>query len=84
MAEPLSRGRPLEPHETKLLKQLGRVIGKHAAKRKISIEKLAYEAGVSKGYLYDIVKGLGNPSITILYRLSLALNITLQELLKSY
>lgn len=82
MAGQISRNRPLETHESQLLKKLGRAIGEYAAKRKVSIERLAYEAGVSKGYLYDIVKGLGNPSITVLYRISSGLNISLYELLK--
>lgn len=80
MAKQMSRGRPLETQEIRLLKRVGRTIGEYAAKRKISVEKLAYEAGVSKGYLYDIVKGIGNPSALILFRIASALNIPPSQL----
>ena len=59
---------PLSNHEIKLLKMVGKKITEHAANRGVSIERLAYEAGVSKGYLYDVVKGEGNPSLIILQR----------------
>ena len=81
MKRQTSRGRPLETQELAFLKKAGRAIGECAAKRKISIERLAYEAGVSKGYLYDLVKGDGNPSLVILHRIASALNITLSNLI---
>lgn len=66
---------PLSDEEKILLKKIGHVVGEHAAKRKISIERLAYEGGVSKGYLYDLVKGKSNPSVVILCRIASALEI---------
>ena len=77
-----SRKSLFEPKEKKLLKALGRRIGEYAAKNQVSIERLAYEAGVSKGYLYDIAKGQANPSVIILKRVSDCLDISLSELLQ--
>lgn len=65
-----------------LLKGLSARISMLAAKRGISIERLAYEAGVSKGYLYDVVRGVGNPSVIILNRIADALEVDISELLK--
>lgn len=65
-----------------LLKGLSTQISMLTAKRGISIERLAYEAGVSKGYLYDLVRGRGNPSIIILHRIADALETEISELLK--
>lgn len=82
MKRQIFRGRSLETQEIALLKRMGRVIGEYAAKRKISVERLAYEAGVSKGYLYDIVKGKGNPSLIILHRIASTLNLPLTDFTK--
>ena len=73
---------PFSADESRSLKTIGRKIGEFAAQRKISVERLAYEAGVSKGYLYDIVKGKGNPSLIILFRIASALEIPPHLLLK--
>ncbi len=73
---------PKTKEELALLKKLGARIGEEAAKRRVSIERLAYEGEVSKGYLYDLVKGKGNPSVTILHRIALALEVPVWMLLK--
>lgn len=73
---------PLSTHESKMLKALGSRIAELAAKRQVSIERLAYEGGVSKGYLYDVVKGQGNPSLIILLRIAEALEVPASLLLK--
>lgn len=67
--------------EDRFTKTVGRAILARAAKRGISIERLAYESGVSKGYAYDIVQGKSNPSILILFRIAEALEISPAELL---
>ena len=73
---------PKSAQEILLFKKFGRRIGEYAARRGVSIERLAYEGGVSKGYLYDLVKGKGNPSLLILYRIASALEIPIWTLLK--
>lgn len=79
------KSRPADNHtrqEKLLLKGLSARISMLAAKRGISIERLAYEAGVSKGYLYDLVRGKGNPSVIILNRIAEALETEIFDLLK--
>lgn len=75
-----NRIRSIDSLEKRELKKLGQRICEYAAKRKKSIERLAYEAGISKGYLYDIAKGIGNPSALILFRIASALNIPVSQL----
>ena len=71
---------PKSKEEISMVRKIGIRISEAAAQRKISIERLAYEGGVSKGYLYDLVKGKGNPSITILSRIASALDMEVSEL----
>lgn len=80
MAPVQKRQRELDRSEELLLRAFGKRVAEYAAKRGISIERLAYEAGVSKGYLYDLVKGDANPSLVILYRIASALDITISKL----
>ena len=70
-----------EKDEDLFIKRVGKSIQSKAMKRKVSIERLAYEAGISKGYAYDIIKGKCNPSILILYRIASALEINPSELI---
>lgn len=77
-----ARKREISKQEAKALKELGHKVMELAAKKKISIERLAYEADISKGYLYDIAQGQGNPSLVILLRLADALETDLREILK--
>ena len=72
---------PKTKEEIAFVKRLGNRIAEAAAKRKVSIERLAYEGGVSKGYLYDLVKGKGNPSIVILHRIAQALDAKVSDLI---
>lgn len=79
------KNRPADTYtkqEKMLLRGLSARISMLAAKRGISIERLAYEAGVSKGYLYDLVRGKGNPSVIILNRIADALETEVFELLR--
>ena len=75
MASQKNEKRSVSTDERRLLKDFGLKLVELAARKKRSIERLAYEAGVSKGYLYDIVKGKGNPSLLIVIRLADALNV---------
>jgi len=68
--------------ERDFLRVIGKNISSFANKREISIERLAYESGVSKGFLYDIVKGQGNPSAIFLFKIAASLEVPVQMLLK--
>lgn len=48
----------------------------------LSQEKLALEADVDRTYVNDIEKGTRKVSLSIAYKISKALNISLSELLK--
>lgn len=67
--------------EDQFIKSVGRAITARAAKRGVSIERLAYEGGISKGYAYDLIQGKGNPSLLILFRIANALDIPTSDLL---
>lgn len=73
--------RDLPFDEKHLLVTTGLKILAYLPKKKRSVESLAYEAGVSKGYLYDLVKGKANPSLLILHRIALVLEVQLTELI---
>lgn len=43
-------------------------------------ERLAYENGISKGYLSDLENGKRLPSLKVLEKIAKALGVTLREL----
>jgi len=69
--------------ERQMLVRLGRNLMRLCAERGKSLERVAYESGVSKGYIYDIAKGRGNPSVLILHRIASALEATVSRFMKS-
>ncbi len=77
------RSRERDEDEQKVLRKLGKIISALAAQRKIGLKQLAYEAEVSKGFIYDLAKGKGNPSILLLHRIAKAHDLTLSKLLNS-
>lgn len=64
-------------------KQLGMRIRFLRKQRNLSIEDLALEAGVNKNYLSDLERGMRNPSLKILSKISKALKISISELTKA-
>lgn len=66
--------------EQELLRVLGKSITSYANKKGVSLERVGYEAGVSKGYIYDIAKGLGNPSYLVLIKIADSLGVDISEL----
>lgn len=69
--------------EKRFLKALGKALISISARQKKSLERVAYEAGVSKGYIYDIANGEANPSLVVIHRISSTLDISVWELLKN-
>lgn len=60
---------------------IGTNIKKIADQQNISIYKLIKKSKVSTGYMYDLVNGKqNNPSVKILRQISMALNVTMDEL----
>lgn len=63
-----------------LLYQFGQALCSCRKKRGISLEKLAYEVGLSKGNLSDIENGKKNPTFITLIKISQGLDIRLSDL----
>lgn len=79
---PKKRSSERTPAEDKLLKRVGRKIAELASKNGVSLERAAYEGDVSKGYVYDLVKGKANPSLLVLSRIAASLGVKVEDLLK--
>ncbi len=65
-----------------LLKILSKIIYNMRNKKRLSINKLAYEYGLEKSTLSVLEKGIREPKFLTLWKLSEALGIKLSELIK--
>ena len=74
--------RDLSDEEKRKLKHFGRLILSLSGQQKKSLERIAYEAGLSKSYYYDLVKGRGNPSLIVLLKLADILATPLWKIFK--
>ena len=70
------------PTKNELLKSLGSRIAKERRRRGVTLEKLAYEMGLSKGNLSDIEHGKRDPRYTTLRAIAVGLKVPVQSLLK--
>jgi XRE family aerobic/anaerobic benzoate catabolism transcriptional regulator len=61
--------------------QLGQRVRSARAARAMTMKQLAAESGISLPYLSRVEKGDGNISIAVLYRLAMALNLPIENLL---
>jgi transcriptional regulator with XRE-family HTH domain len=52
----------------------------HRKRQKLSLDELSRRAGVSKGMLVEIEKGIANPSIAILCKISAALGVSVADI----
>ncbi|GBU28289.1 hypothetical protein R84B8_01847 [Treponema sp. R8-4-B8] len=66
------------------LTNLGIILQKERKKKGLSQEKLAEIANLHRTYISDIERGVRNPTITTIFTLCKALNITPTELLKGF
>lgn len=67
---------------SKLSKRIGKRVSQERRKKNLTTEKLAYENGISKGYLSDIENGKKLPSIKMLERIAEALEVDISTLFK--
>lgn len=67
---------------SKLSKRIGKRVSQERRKKNLTTEKLAYENGISKGYLSDIENGKKLPSIKMLERTADALEVDISVLFK--
>lgn len=70
------------PTRKDILRQLGSRIAKERRKRGITLEKLAYEMGMSKGNLSNIEHGKRDPRFITLRAIATGLDVNLSQLLK--
>lgn len=70
------------PTKNELLKSLGSRIAKERRRRGVTLEKLAYEMGLSKGNLSDIERGKRGPRYTTLRAIAVGLKVPVQAHLK--
>ena len=63
-------------------KQLGMRIRYLREQEKMTLEDLSFAANVNKNYLSDLERGSRNPTVKILERIALALNVSLENLFK--
>jgi len=66
----------------KAQEQLGMRIKYLRQKRRWSQEDLALNSSINRNYISDLENGRRNPSLEILERITVALDITLEELFK--
>ena len=64
----------------KLAKRIGNKIRERRSVVGISMEKLAYENDISKGYLSDVEAGKKLPSLKMLDKIATALDVDIKEL----
>lgn len=69
------------PETAELSAQLGQRVRAARAARAMTMKQLAAESGISLPYLSRVEKGDGNISIAVLYRLAMALNLPIENLL---
>ncbi len=63
-----------------LAKNLGKRSSQIRRQRGLTSERLAYENGISKGYLSDIENGKRLPSLKLLEKIARAMNVGLRDL----
>jgi transcriptional regulator with XRE-family HTH domain len=68
--------------EKRQLKRFGQLIMKLSGGQNKSLERVGYEAGLSKSYMYDIANGRANPSLIVLLKLSDLLELPLWKIFK--
>ena len=64
----------------KIKKQLGKNIIFHRKKSNMSQEDLSFVSDVDRKYIHMIEKGISNPSIEIIFKISEGLNVNFKDL----
>jgi len=72
----------MENTRAELLRSLGERISSNRKKRGITLEKLAYEMGISKGNLSDIERGKRDPRYSTLRAIAEGIEVPISQLLK--
>jgi transcriptional regulator with XRE-family HTH domain len=72
----------MQASEAKLLATFGRSMRSYRKQRGLSQDDLALAAKLSRNYVSDIERGVRNPSLLALVRLSRALRLPLRDMLE--
>jgi XRE family aerobic/anaerobic benzoate catabolism transcriptional regulator len=78
---PRRPAKPLRVENTRLLREIGRVVRSARAKQGMTRKRLAKQAGMSERFVAQVELGDGNPSVLSLDALARALNVDLFDLL---
>lgn len=65
-----------------MLRTLGENIKKERIEKELSQEQLAEETGLHRTYISQLERGLRNPTITTLLKITKVLNVSLDALIK--
>lgn len=63
-----------------IYEKVGNNIHKFRKEKNMTLEELAFESDVNKNYLSDLERGTRNPTIMILERIAIALEVEIKEL----
>lgn len=63
---------------------IGKMIGEARKSRKLSQEELAHRADIDRTYISQIERGIGNPSLFIIFRVAKCLDLPLSTLFAGY
>ena len=70
----------MDKHYAATRKALARQVRIRRKALRISQEQLAFDANLDRTYVSQIERGIGNPSLLVLCKLSTVLGVNLQEL----
>ena len=65
----------------KLQKSIAKIVKTHRERQKKSVSRISAEIMLTKSIWSDLEKGIKDPQISTLWRISEALNITLEDLI---
>jgi transcriptional regulator with XRE-family HTH domain len=74
----------MDRYEEKLAKKIGKNISNARQAKGLTLEKLAYENDISKGYLSNLENGNRLPSLSMLLRISRILGLEPKRLYVAY
>ncbi len=63
---------------------IGRIIGETRKSMGISQEELAHRADIDRTYISQIERGIGNPSLFVIFRVAKSLDLSLAKLFQHY
>jgi transcriptional regulator with XRE-family HTH domain len=72
-----------KPNSSEMILVIARRVAAIRKRQRMSLDQLATRAGVSKGSIAGLEKGVGNPSIAVLCQVAAALGVSVSDLLEA-